>query len=153
MTGGGSFPQPGEISLAHNGILYLDELPEYSRNVLEVLRQPLEDRKITVSRIRCNVEYPASFMLVASMNPCPCGITRIPPRLVYAVPDKYKKYLNRISGPLLDRIDLQIEVTPLPFEEMADSRPGESSATIRERVIRARQNSRSKVCRHSRHIL
>ena len=114
MTGGGSFPQPGEISLAHNGILYLDELPEYSRNVLEVLRQPLEDRKITVSRIRCNVEYPASFMLVASMNPCPCG-------------------------PLLDRIDLQIEVTPLPFEEMADSRPGESSATIRERVIRARQ--------------
>ena len=106
MTGGGSFPQPGEISLAHNGILYLDELPEYSRNVLEVLRQPLEDRKITVSRIRCNVEYPASFMLVAS---------------------------------LLDRIDLQIEVTPLPFEEMADSRPGESSATIRERVIRARQ--------------
>ena len=139
MTGGGSFPQPGEISLAHNGILYLDELPEYSRNVLEVLRQPLEDRKITVSRIRCNVEYPASFMLVASMNPCPCGYYTHPTKACVCSPGQVQKYLNRISGPLLDRIDLQIEVTPLPFEEMADSRPGESSATIRERVIRARQ--------------
>lgn len=139
MTGGGSFPQPGEISLAHNGILYLDELPEYSRNILEVLRQPLEDRKITVSRIRCNVEYPASFMLVASMNPCPCGYYTHPTKACVCSPGQVQKYLNRISGPLLDRIDLQIEVTPLPFEEMADSRPGESSATIRERVIRARQ--------------
>ena len=133
------FPPAGEISLAHNGILYLDELPEYSRNVLEVLRQPLEDRKITVSRIRCNVEYPASFMLVASMNPCPCGYYTHPTKACVCSPGQVQKYLNRISGPLLDRIDLQIEVTPLPFEEMADSRPGESSATIRERVIRARQ--------------
>jgi len=139
MTGGGSFPQPGEISLAHNGILYLDELPEYQRNVLEVLRQPLEDRKITVARIRCNVEYPASFMLVASMNPCPCGYYNHPTKACVCSPGQVQKYLNRISGPLLDRIDLQIEVTPLPFEKMADNRPGESSATIRERVIRARQ--------------
>ena len=139
MTGGGSFPQPGEISLAHNGILYLDELPEYQRNVLEVLRQPLEDRKITVARIRCNVEYPASFMLVASMNPCPCGYYNHPTKACVCSPGQVQKYLNRISGLLLDRIDLQIEVTPLPFEKMADNRPGESSATIRERVIRARQ--------------
>ena len=139
MTGGGSFPQPGEISLAHNGILYLDELPEYNRSVLEVLRQPLEDRKITVSRIRCNVEYPASFMLVASMNPCPCGYYNHPTKGCVCSPGQVQKYLNRISGPLLDRIDLQIEVTPLPFEKMADTRPGESSATIRERVIHARQ--------------
>lgn len=139
MTGGGSFPQPGEISLAHNGILYLDELPEYNRSVLEVLRQPLEDRKITVARIRCNVEYPASFMLVASMNPCPCGYYNHPTKACVCSPGQVQKYLNRISGPLLDRIDLQIEVTPLPFEKMSDNRPAESSATIRERVIRARQ--------------
>jgi magnesium chelatase family protein len=107
MTGGGSFPQPGEISLAHNGILYLDELPEYSRNVLEVLRQPLEDRKITVSRIRCNVEYPASFMLVASMNPCPCGYYTHPTKACVCSPGQVQKYLNRISGPLLDRIDIR----------------------------------------------
>ena len=139
MTGGGSFPQPGEISLAHNGILYLDELPEYQRNVLEVLRQPLEDRKITVARIRFNVEYPASFMLVASMNPCPCGYYNHPTKACVCSPGQVQKYLNRISGPLLDRIDLQIEVTPLPFEKMSDDRPGESSATIRERVIQARR--------------
>ena len=139
MTGGGSFPQPGEISLAHNGILYLDELPEYNRSVLEVLRQPLEDRKITVARIRCQVEYPASFMLMASMNPCPCGYYTHPTKACVCTPGQVQKYLNRISGPLLDRIDLQIEVTPLPFEKMADPRPGESSATIRERVIRARR--------------
>lgn len=139
MTGGGSFPQPGEISLAHNGILYLDELPEFNRNVLEVLRQPLEDRKITVARVRCSVEYPASFMLVASMNPCPCGYYNHPTKACVCTPGQVQKYLNRISGPLLDRIDLQIEVTPVDFEEMADSRPGESSAAIRARVIRARQ--------------
>lgn len=139
MTGGGNYPQPGEISLAHNGILYLDELPEYQRSTLEVLRQPLEDRKITVSRVRFNVEYPASFMLVASMNPCPCGYYNHPTKACVCSPGQVQKYLNRISGPLLDRIDLQIEVTPLPFEKMADARPGESSATIRERVIRARQ--------------
>ncbi|MDE5710906.1 YifB family Mg chelatase-like AAA ATPase [Bacteroides sp.] len=144
MTGGGNYPQPGEISLAHNGILYLDELPEYQRSTLEVLRQPLEDRKITVSRVRFNVEYPASFMLVASMNPCPCGYYNHPTKACVCSPGQVQKYLNRISGPLLDRIDLQIEVTPLPFEKMADARPGESSATIRERVIRARQTQEAR---------
>ena len=139
MTGGGTNPQPGEISLAHNGILFLDELPEYSRAVLEVLRQPLEDRKITVSRVKYSVEYPASFMLVASMNPCPCGYYNHPTRACVCTPGQVQRYLNRISGPLLDRIDLQIEVTPLPFEKMADARPAESSAAIRERVVRARR--------------
>lgn len=139
MTGGGSFPQPGEISLAHNGVLFLDELPEFNRNVLEVLRQPLEDRKITISRVKCNVEYPASFMLVASMNPCPCGYYNHPTKACVCTPGQVQKYLNRISGPLLDRIDLQIEVVPVPFEKMSDARSGEPSAAIRERVVRARQ--------------
>ncbi|MDE6173314.1 YifB family Mg chelatase-like AAA ATPase [uncultured Bacteroides sp.] len=139
MTGGGNYPQPGEISLAHNGILFLDELPEFNRNVLEVLRQPLEDRKITISRVKSNVEYPASFMLVASMNPCPCGYYNHPTKACVCTPGQVQKYLNRISGPLLDRIDLQIEVVPVPFEKISDARAGESSAVIRERVIRARQ--------------
>ena len=139
MTGGGSYPQPGEISLAHNGILFLDELPEFNRSVLEVLRQPLEDRKITISRVKSNVEYPASFMLVASMNPCPCGYYNHPTKACVCSPGQVQKYLNRISGPLLDRIDLQIEVVPVPFEKMSDARPGEASNIIRERVIRARQ--------------
>ena len=139
MTGGGSFPQPGEISLAHNGVLFLDELPEFNRNVLEVLRQPLEDRKITISRVKCNVEFPTSFTLVASMNPCPCGYYNHPTKACVCSPGQVQKYMNRISGPLLDRIDLQIEVIPVPFEKMSDSRPGESSADIRERVVRARQ--------------
>lgn len=139
MTGGGSFPQPGEISLAHNGVLFLDELPEFNRNVLEVLRQPLEDRKITISRVKCNVEYPASFMLVASMNPCPCGYYNHPTKACVCSPGQVQKYLNRISGPLLDRIDLQIEVIPVPFEKMADARPAESSEVIRRRVINARR--------------
>lgn len=139
MTGGGSYPQPGEISLAHNGILFLDELPEFNRSVLEVLRQPLEDRKITISRVRSNVEYPASFMLVASMNPCPCGYYNHPTKACVCSPGQIQKYLNRISGPLLDRIDLQIEVVPVPFEKMSDARPGEASSSIRERVISARQ--------------
>ena len=139
MTGGGSFPQPGEISLAHNGVLFLDELPEFNRNVLEVLRQPLEDRKITIARVKYSVEYPASFTLVASMNPCPCGYYNHPTKACVCSPGQVQKYLNRISGPLLDRIDLQIEVVPVPFEKMADARPAESSATIRERVIRARR--------------
>ncbi|MBQ8225389.1 MAG: YifB family Mg chelatase-like AAA ATPase [Bacteroides sp.] len=139
MTGGGAYPQPGEISLAHNGVLFLDELPEFNRNVLEVLRQPLEDRKITISRVKCNVEYPASFMLVASMNPCPCGYYNHPNKHCVCSPGQVQKYLNRISGPLLDRIDLQIEVIPVPFEKMSDARPGEPSAVIRERVMRARQ--------------
>lgn len=139
MTGGGSYPQPGEISLAHNGVLFLDELPEFNRNVLEVLRQPLEDRKITISRVKCNVEYPASFMLVASMNPCPCGYYNHPTKACVCSPGQVQKYLNRISGPLLDRIDLQIEVVPVPFEKMSSARPGEASVVIRERVISARQ--------------
>ena len=139
MTGGGSYPQPGEISLAHNGILFLDELPEFNRSVLEVLRQPLEDRKITISRVKSNVEYPASFMLVASMNPCPCGYYNHPTKACVCSPGQVQKYLNRISGPLLDRIDLQIEVVPVPFEKMSDARPGEASNIIRERVIHARQ--------------
>ena len=139
MTGGGANPQPGEISLAHNGILFLDELPEFNRNVLEVLRQPLEDRKITVARAKYSVDYPASFMLVASMNPCPCGYYNHPTKPCVCTPGQVQRYLNRISGPLLDRIDLQIEVTPLPFEKMADARPGEPSAVIRERVINARR--------------
>lgn len=138
MTGGGSFPQPGEISLAHNGVLFLDELPEFNRSVLEVLRQPLEDRKITISRVKCKVEYPASFTMVASMNPCPCGYYNHPTKACVCSPGQVQKYLNRISGPLLDRIDLQIEVIPVPFEKMSDARPGESSADIRERVVRAR---------------
>lgn len=139
MTGGGSYPQPGEISLAHNGILFLDELPEFNRSVLEVLRQPLEDRKITISRVKSNVEYPASFMLVASMNPCPCGYYNHPTKACVCSPGQVQKYLNRISGPLLDRIDLQIEVVPVPFEKMSDAHPGEASSIIRERVISARQ--------------
>ena len=139
MTGGGSYPQPGEISLAHNGILFLDELPEFNRSVLEVLRQPLEDRKITISRVKSNVEYPASFMLVASMNPCPCGYYNHPTKSCVCSPGQVQKYLNRISGPLLDRIDLQIEVVPVPFEKMSDAQPGEASSSIRERVIHARQ--------------
>lgn len=139
MTGGGSYPQPGEISLAHNGVLFLDELPEFNRNVLEVLRQPLEDRKITISRIKGNVEYPASFMLVASMNPCPCGYYNHPTKACVCSPGQVQKYLNRISGPLLDRIDLQIEVIPVPFEKMSDNHASEPSSEIRQRVIFARQ--------------
>ena len=139
MTGGGSYPQPGEISLAHNGVLFLDEFPEYQRNVLEVLRQPPEDRRISISRVKCNVEYPASFMLVASMNPCPCGYYNHPTKACVCSPGQVQKYLNKISGPLMDRIDLQIEVIPVPFEKMSDTQVAESSEQIRQRVIRARQ--------------
>lgn len=139
MVGGGSFPQPGEISLAHNGILFLDELPEFNRSVLEVLRQPLEDRRITVSRVKCTIDYPAGFMLVASMNPCPCGYYNHPTKPCVCNPGQVQKYLNKISGPLLDRIDIQIEIVPVPFDKMADRRQAESSAAIRERVIKARQ--------------
>ena len=149
MTGGGNYPQPGEISLAHNGILFLDELPEFNRNVLEVLRQPLEDRKITISRVKSNVEYPASFMLVASMNPCPCGYYNHPTKACVCTPGQVQKYLNRISGPLLDRIDLQIEVVPVSFEKISDARAGESSAVIRERVIRARQIQENRYADHT----
>ncbi|MGN0036449.1 MAG: YifB family Mg chelatase-like AAA ATPase [Bacteroidaceae bacterium] len=139
MVGGGAFPQPGEISMAHNGVLFLDELPEFSRMVLEVLRQPLEDRKISVSRARYSVDFPASFMLVASMNPCPCGYYNHPTKKCVCNPGQVQRYLSRISGPLLDRIDIQCEIIPVPFEKMADRAPGESSEVIRQRVIRARQ--------------
>jgi magnesium chelatase family protein len=139
LVGGGSFPQPGEISLAHNGVLFLDELPEFKRTVLEVLRQPLEDRVVTVSRARFSVEFPASFMLVASMNPCPCGYYNHPEKNCVCGPGIVQKYLNKVSGPLLDRIDIHIEVTPVPFRELADVRTAEHSKVIRERVIKARE--------------
>ncbi|WP_298554035.1 YifB family Mg chelatase-like AAA ATPase [uncultured Parabacteroides sp.] len=138
MVGGGAFPQPGEISLAHNGILFLDELPEFNRSVLEVMRQPLEDRTITVSRARFSVDYPANFMLVASMNPCPCGYYNHPDRPCLCSPGAVQKYMNRVSGPLLDRIDIQVEVVPVPFEKISDGRPSECSEMIRERVMKAR---------------
>ena len=134
MVGGGAFPQPGEISLAHNGILFLDELPEFNRSVLEVMRQPLEDRTITVSRARLSVDYPANFMLVASMNPCPCGYYNHPDRPCLCSPGAVQKYMNRVSGPLLDRIDIQVEVVPVPFEKISDGRLSECSEAIRERV-------------------
>ncbi|MDF9831111.1 YifB family Mg chelatase-like AAA ATPase [Parabacteroides sp. PF5-6] len=138
MVGGGAFPQPGEISLAHNGVLFLDELPEFNRSVLEVMRQPLEDRRINVSRARFTVDYPAGFMLIASMNPCPCGYYNHPDRPCLCSPGAVQKYMNRISGPLLDRIDLHIEIVPVPFEKISERQPSEESRVVRERVIRAR---------------
>lgn len=139
LVGGGTFPQPGEISLAHNGVLFLDELPEFKRTVLEVMRQPLEDRKICISRAKFAIEYPASFMLVASMNPCPCGYYNHPERQCMCAPGVVQKYLSRISGPLLDRIDIHIEIVPVPFEKLSEMRDAEPSETVRERVIKARQ--------------
>lgn len=139
LVGGGSWPQPGEISLAHNGVLFLDELPEFKRMVLEVLRQPIEDRVITISRAKFTVEYPASFMLVASMNPCPCGFYNHPEKECVCSPGVVQKYLNKISGPLLDRIDLHIEVVPVPFEKLSEKRAAEGSDIIRQRVIAARK--------------
>lgn len=138
LVGGGANPMPGEISLAHNGILFLDEFPEFSRSVLEVMRQPLEDRHISISRARYSIDYPAGFMLVASMNPCPCGYYNHPTKECTCAPGAVQKYFNRISGPLLDRIDIQVEIQPVPFEQISSARPGESSASIRERVVCAR---------------
>lgn len=139
LVGGGGNPQPGEISLAHNGVLFLDELPEFKRTVLEVMRQPLEERKVTISRAKMSVDYPSSFMLVASMNPCPCGYYNHPDRECVCGPGIVQKYLSKISGPLLDRIDLHVEVTPVNFSELSSERISEKSETIRERVIKARE--------------
>lgn len=138
LVGGGSFPQPGEISLAHNGVLFLDELPEFNRSALEVMRQPLEDRNIIISRARFSVEYPASLMLVASMNPCPCGYYNHPAKECVCPPGAVARYLNKISGPLLDRIDMHLEVIPVPFNKLAELKATENSNAIRERVIHAR---------------
>ncbi|GHT13975.1 magnesium chelatase [Bacteroidia bacterium] len=138
LVGGGGYPQPGEISLAHNGVLFLDELPEFKRTVLEVMRQPLEDRCITISRAKFSVEYPANFMLVASMNPCPCGFHNHPEKECVCAPGIVQKYLSRISGPLLDRIDIHIEVIPVPFDKLSAMQPAESSAAVRQRVAKAR---------------
>ncbi|MDK7675533.1 YifB family Mg chelatase-like AAA ATPase [Weeksella virosa] len=138
LVGGGSYPQPGEISLAHNGVLFLDELPEFKRSVLEVMRQPLEDREVTISRAKFTVTYPASFMLVASMNPSPSGYFADDPKNTSSLAEM-QRYMNRISGPLLDRIDLHIEVNPVPFDDLSKERNGEKSATIRARVLKARQ--------------
>ena len=139
MTGGGNRALPGEVSLAHNGVLFCDELPEFNKSTLEVLRQPLEDRKITISRAKYTVEYPCSFMFVASMNPCPCGYYGDPTHHCVCSPGQISRYLSKISGPLLDRIDLHVEVPVVPFSQLSQMKPGECSATIRERVIKARQ--------------
>jgi magnesium chelatase family protein len=139
LVGGGGVPQPGEISLAHNGVLFLDELPEFKRTVLEVMRQPIEERRVTISRAKSAIDFPASFMLIASMNPCMCGFYNHPGKECSCPPGSVQKYLTKISGPLLDRIDLHVEVTPVPFAELNSARNGESSAMIRERVIKARE--------------
>jgi magnesium chelatase family protein len=148
LVGGGSFPQPGEISLAHNGVLFLDELPEFRRTVLEVMRQPLEDRKIIISRSRFSIEYPASFMLIASMNPCPCGYYNHPDKECVCLPGTVQKYLNKISGPLLDRIDIHIEVVPVPFDKLSEQRPAEKSETVRYRVLKARMIQQKRFSEH-----
>ena len=149
LVGGGSTPQPGEITLAHHGVLFCDELPEFNKSTLEVLRQPLEDRKITISRAKYTIEYPCSFMFVASMNPCPCGYYGDPTHTCVCTPGQIQRYLNKISGPLLDRIDIQCEITPVPFKDISKAAPGEPSADIRERVIAARaiQSERYKDCK------
>jgi magnesium chelatase family protein len=146
LVGGGNNPQPGEISLAHNGVLFLDELPEFKRTVLEVMRQPLEERRITISRAKFSVEYPSSFMLIASMNPCPCGYFNHPEKECVCGPGVVQKYLSKVSGPLLDRIDIHIEVTPVDFDQLTDHRKAELSEHVRERVMKARdvQNERYK---------
>ena len=148
LVGGGQNPQPGEISLAHNGVLFIDELPELSRSVLEVLRQPLEDRHITISRAKYNVDYPCSFMLIASMNPCPCGYYGDPNHHCVCTPGQIQRYMNKISGPLLDRIDIHCEIQAVPFAELSKMQPGESSDKIRERVIKARKIQEERFKQH-----
>ncbi|MCM1378026.1 MAG: YifB family Mg chelatase-like AAA ATPase [Clostridium sp.] len=149
LVGGGASPMPGEISLAHNGVLFLDEFPEFPRQVLEVLRQPIEDRVITVSRAKYTVDYPASFMLVASMNPCPCGYYGHPTRPCTCAAGAVARYMNRISGPLLDRIDIQVEIEPVSFDDMADTTPAESSVDIRRRVMASRMIQEARFASHS----
>lgn len=144
LVGGGGIPQPGEISLAHNGVLFLDELPEFKRTVLEVMRQPMEERRVTISRAKMALDFPANFMLIASMNPCMCGFYNHPTRECTCPPGSVQKYLNKVSGPLLDRIDLHVEVTPVAFEELTGHAVSESSAEIRQRVIQAREIQRSR---------
>jgi magnesium chelatase family protein len=139
LVGGGSFPRPGEVSFAHHGVLFLDELPEFKKNVLEVLRQPLEDSKVTVSRSKLSLEFPANFMLAAAMNPCPCGYYTDPSKECTCAPPQIQKYMARISGPLLDRIDIHIEVPAVKYKEISSETKGETSSEIRERVIRARK--------------
>lgn len=148
LVGGGANPQPGEISLAHNGVLFADELPEFNRSVLEVLRQPLEDRNITISRAKYTIEYPCSFMFVASMNPCPCGYYNDPTHQCVCTPGQIQRYMNKISGPLLDRIDIQVEITLVPFEALSKAQPGESSSSIRERVVKARKTQEERFKSH-----
>jgi magnesium chelatase family protein len=149
LVGGGGNPQPGEISLAHNGVLFLDELPEFKRTVLEVMRQPMEERRVTISRAKIAIDFPASFMLIASMNPCPCGYYNHPERECTCPPGAVQKYLNKISGPLLDRIDLHVEVTPVAFSELSSIRAQERSADIRDRVIKAREMQANRYTDHS----
>lgn len=139
LVGGGGHPQPGEISLAHNGVLFLDELPEFKRTVLEVMRQPMEERRVTISRAKISIDFPASFMLIASMNPCPCGYYNHPEKECTCSAQVVQRYLNKVSGPLLDRIDLHVEVTPVPFSELSSQRATEPSAAIREKVMKARE--------------
>lgn len=149
LVGGGGIPQPGEISLAHNGVLFLDELPEFKRTVLEVMRQPMEERRVTISRAKVSIDFPASFMLVASMNPCPCGYFNHPERECTCAPLMVQRYLNKISGPLLDRIDLHVEVTPVPFNELSSERHAEPSADIRARVLQARAIQEERYAAHA----
>jgi magnesium chelatase family protein len=139
LVGGGGNPQPGEISLSHNGVLFLDELPEFKRTVLEVMRQPMEERRVTISRAKVSIDYPANFMLVASMNPCPCGYYNHPEKECVCGPGIVQRYLSKVSGPLLDRIDLHVEVVPVSFDEMTAKRASETSEIIRERVVCARE--------------
>jgi magnesium chelatase family protein len=138
LVGGGSVPRPGEVSMAHNGVLFLDELPEFPRNVLEVLRQPLEERKVTIARAQMTLTFPASFVLIAAMNPCPCGFANDFRRECYCTPPQIQRYMSKISGPLMDRIDIQTEVPAVPYKELANTRAAESSEAIRTRVIAAR---------------
>jgi len=148
LVGGGGIPQPGEISLANNGVLFLDELPEFKRSVLEVMRQPMEERRVTISRAKVSMEYPANFMLIASMNPCPCGYFNHPEKECVCGPGVVQRYLSKISGPLLDRIDLHVEVVPVSFDEMTANRRSETSEAIRERVVKARERQAHRFTDH-----